>query len=164
MAIPVLLILAVLWAAVLIPPLFKARTERRHGDSIGDFSQKLGVIGRTGGFSAPRPAPPNPMSIVGTTGAPRPRIGVVPTRMTTAQRRRRDVLVGLLAAVAVTIVAALLTGSTMLWVVQFTVDVLLVTYVVLLVRMRTLVTEQRVKVRYLPQPTPQLALRRTASS
>jgi hypothetical protein len=164
LAIPVLLILAVLWAAVLIPPLFKARTERRHGDSIGDFTHKLGVIGRTGGFTARRAAPPNPMSIAGTTGAPRPRIGVAPTGMTAAQRRRRDVLVGLLAAVAVTVVAALVTGSTMMWVVQFGVDALLVTYVVLLVRMRSLATEQRVKVRYLPQPTPQLALRRTASS
>jgi hypothetical protein len=164
LAIPVLLILAVLWAAVLIPPLFKARTERRRGDSIGDFSYKLGVIGRTGGFTASRPAPPAPMSIAGTTSAPRPRIGAAPAGMTTAQRRRRDVLVGLLGAVAFTFVAAFLTRSTMMWVVQFAVDALLVTYVVLLVRMRTLATEQQVKVRYLPQPTPQLALRRTASS
>ena len=63
-----------------------------------------------------------------------------------------------------TFVAALLTGSTTMWVVQFAVDALLLTYVVLLVRMRSLATEQGVKVRYLPQPTPQLALRRTASS
>ena len=164
MAIPVLLILAVLWAAVLIPPLFKARSERRRGDSIGDFSYKLGVIGRTGGHTASRPVPPDPMSIVGTTGAPRPRIGVAPTGMTRAQRRRRDILVGLLGATVVTLVAALLTGSTTMWVVQLVADALLLTYVVLLVRMRSLAAEQRVKVRYLPQPTPQLALRRTASS
>jgi len=151
LAIPVLLILAVLWAAVLIPPLFKAHTERRRGDSIGDFSYK-------------RPAPPLPMSLAGTTGAPRPRHGAVPGGMTTAQRRRRDVLVGLLGAVAVTFVAAMFTGSTPMWVLQLAVDALLVTYVVLLVRMRTLATEQQVKVRYLPQQTPQLALRRTASS
>ena len=164
MAIPVLLILAVLWAAVLIPPLFKARTERRRGDSIGDFSYKIGVIGRTGGFTASRPLPPAPMSLAGTMGAPRPRPGAAPAGMTTAQRRRRDVLVGLLAAVVVTLLAAVLTGSTVMWVVQLAVDVLLVTYVVLLVRMRTLAREQKAKVRYLPQPTPQLALRRTASS
>jgi hypothetical protein len=164
LAIPVLLILAVLWAAVLIPPLFKARTERRSGDSIGDFSYKLGVIGRTGGHTQSRPAPPLPMSLAGTTGAPRPRNGAVPGRMTAAQRRRRDVLVGLLGAVAVTFVAAVFTGSSPMWVLQLAVDALLVTYVVMLVRMRTLATEQQVKVRYLPQPTPQLALRRTASS
>jgi hypothetical protein len=164
LAIPVLLILAVLWAAVLIPPLFKARTERRRGDSIGDFSYKLGVIGRTGGYTPARPVSPAPMSIAGTTGAPRPRPGGAPGGMTTAQRRRRDVLVGLLVAVGVTGLAAVLTGSTTLWVLQLAVDALLVTYVVLLVRMRTLATEQRVKVRYLPQQTPQLALRRTASS
>ena len=52
----------------------------------------------------------------------------------------------------------------MVWGLQLLVDALLVTYVVLLVRMRTLAAEQRVKVRYLPQPAPQLALRRTASS
>lgn len=164
MAIPVLLILAVLWAAVLIPPLFKARTERRRGDSIGDFSYRLGVIGRTGGFTPSRPAPPAPMSLAGTMGAPGPRPGAAPRGMTVAQRRRRDVLVGLFAAVSVTFVAALLTGSTMVWGLQLLVDALLVTYVVLLVRMRTLAAEQRAKVRYLPQPAPQLALRRTASS
>jgi hypothetical protein len=164
LAIPVLLILAVLWAAVLIPPLFKARTERRRGDSIGDFRYKLGVIGRTGGYTPSRPAPPTPMSIAGTTGAPRQRAGAVRGGMTSAQRRRRDVLIGLLGAVGVTFVAALLTGSTPMWILQLAVDALLVTYVVLLVRMRTLAMEQQVKVRYLPQQTPQLALRRTASS
>jgi hypothetical protein len=164
LAIPVLLILAVLWAAVLIPPLFKHRSERRRGDSIGDFSYKLGVIGRTGGHTPSRPAPPAPMSIAGTTSAPRPRAGAVRGGMTTAQRRRRDVLVGLLAAVGVTLLAAVFTGSTTVWVLQLAVDALLVTYLVLLVRMRSLAMEQRVKVRYLPQQTPQLALRRTASS
>lgn len=164
MAIPVLLILAVLWAAVLIPPLFKARTERRRGDSIGDFTYKLGVIGRTGGFTASRPAPPAPMSLAGTMGAPGPRPGAAPRGMTDAQRRRRDVLVGLFSAVAVTFVAAFLTRSTMVWGLQLLLDAFFVTYVVLLVRMRTLAAEQRVKVRYLPQPAPQLALRRTASS
>ncbi len=164
MAIPVLLILAVLWAAVLIPPLFKARTERRRGDSIGDFSFRLGVIRKTGGFTPSVPTSPAPMALAATVGPPRARLGAAPQGMTVAQRRRRDVLVGLFAAVSVTFVGALLTGSTMVWGLQLLVDVLLVTYVVLLVRMRTLAAEQRVKVRYLPQPAPQLALRRTASS
>jgi hypothetical protein len=184
LAIPVLLILAVLWAAVLIPPLFKARTERRHGDSIGDFTYKLDVIGRTGGFNPSRPAPLAPVPLAGTTGAPRPRAAGVraagvpaagiraaevraaaaPQGTSSAQRRRRDVLVGMLVAVGVTLVAGVLTGSTIAWGAQIAVDALLVTYIVLLVRMRTLAAEQRVKVRYLPQRAPQLALRRTASS
>jgi hypothetical protein len=174
LAIPVLLILAVLWAAVLIPPLFKARTERRHGDSIGDFTYKLDVIGRTGGFNPSRPAPLAPVPLAGTAGGPRPRAArprtagvraaAAPQGTSSAQRRRRDMLVGLLVAVGVTLAAGVLTGSTIAWGAQIAVDALLVTYIVLLVRMRTLAAEQRVKVRYLPQPAPQLALRRTASS
>jgi hypothetical protein len=164
LAIPVLLILAVLWAAVLVPPLFKARTERRHGDSIGDFTYKLGVIGRTGGFTPTRPALPMPVPLGAAPGAPRTAIGPQVPVMTPAQRRRRDVLIGLLGAVTVTLLLAVLTRSTAVWALQLLADALLVTYVVLLVRMRTLAAERKVKVRYLPNPTPQLALRRTASS
>jgi hypothetical protein len=168
LAIPVLLILAVLWAAVLIPPLFKARTDRRRGDSIGDFSFRLGVIGRTGGFAPPRAAvpPPRPAAVPTAprrlAAAPAPLAG--PPVMSPAQRRRRDVLLVLGVAVLVTLVAALLTRSTLAWGVQGLADLLFVTYVVLLVRMRTVAAEQRAKVRYLPQHPPQLALRRTASS
>ena len=44
MAIPVLLILAVLWAAVLFPPVLRSRTSQPRRP-IGDYTQRLGVLG-----------------------------------------------------------------------------------------------------------------------
>ena len=43
--------------------------------------------------------------------------------MTSAQRRRRDVLIALLTSAAVTLLVALITRSTALWAVQFGVEV-----------------------------------------
>jgi len=44
----VLVILAALWAVVLLPPLLRSRAERVN-DSIGDFNYRLDVLGRTNG-------------------------------------------------------------------------------------------------------------------
>ena len=45
---PVLFILAVLWAVVLVPPLLRSRSQHS-ADSIVDFNYKLDVLGRTNG-------------------------------------------------------------------------------------------------------------------
>jgi hypothetical protein len=45
---PVLFILAVLWAVVLVPPLLRTRSQRT-ADSIVDFNYKLDVLGQTNG-------------------------------------------------------------------------------------------------------------------
>ena len=44
----VLLVLAVVWAAVLIPPALRARQEGRPSDSISNFRRQLAVLRRTG--------------------------------------------------------------------------------------------------------------------
>ena len=44
----VLLVLAGIWAAVLIPPAVRARAEGRPGDSISHFRRQLSVLRRTG--------------------------------------------------------------------------------------------------------------------
>lgn len=44
----VLLVLAGIWAAVLIPPAIRARAEGRPGDSISNFRRQLTVLRRTG--------------------------------------------------------------------------------------------------------------------
>lgn len=46
MTIVVLLILAVVWAAVLVPGVVRRRLERGSGDSIGDFHRQLRVLQR----------------------------------------------------------------------------------------------------------------------
>ena len=48
MTLPVLIILAVLWAVVLLPPLLRSRSQRS-ADSIVDFNYKLDMLGRTNG-------------------------------------------------------------------------------------------------------------------
>lgn len=167
LAIPVLLILVVLWAAVLIPPMFRARTEGRGVDSIGDFRYRLGVIGKTGGHSFRRPAPLRtiaPPAVRALPGTPAP-----PIRsggMTPAQRRRRDVLVTLLSAAGGTFVLGALSNVQLVWYLHVVADALVVAYVALLLRMKHAATERHAKVRYLPKhAAPHLtALRRTASS
>ena len=43
-----LVVLAVAWIVVLVPPVLRARSEsRNHGDSIGDFQNRLGVLSRS---------------------------------------------------------------------------------------------------------------------
>jgi hypothetical protein len=165
LAIPVLLILAVLWAAVLIPPLFRGRLERRHGDSIGDFNFRLSTIGKMGGYAPNRREPPVVFRTPGASVRPiGPALGR-PTGPSRAQRRRRDVLLGLAGAVGASVLLALATGMLLVWVVQILADVLLGAYLVLLVRMHSVGHDRQRKLRFLPPPAaPELALRRTASS
>jgi len=170
LAISVLLILAVLWAAFFAWPLLKGRTSGRRADSIGDFSYRLGVIGKTGGHHgrrrpalSPTPVGVSPSrSLAHSSGVPVGAGG--PTR---AQRRRREVLMILGAAMLVTLLIALTMGGWFAWGLQLLVDAATAAYVLLLVRMQQRAHEQRLKVRYLPtaaaSPSP-LVLRRTASN
>jgi hypothetical protein len=85
--------------------------------------------------------------------------------MTRAQRLRRDVLLTLTVAAMLTLGLAAGTGLTAVWVAHLLVDVLLVTYVLAIARTRSVVTERRTKVAYLPnRGRPELLLRRTGSS
>ena len=167
MAIPIIVILVLLWVAVLVPEWMRSRGIGRRG-AMGDYTSKLGALARTGPTTPGRSGLNPPIVNSGINHGARAR-AVAPglRRMgpTSAQRRRRDVLAVLGIAVVVTALAAVLTGSTMVWALQIFTDVLLVSYVVLMARMRTLASERRGKVHYLPHPAaPQLSLRRSASS
>ena len=84
------------------------------------------------------------------------------------RRRRRDVFVTLLGAVAVTLLLAIALGGS-IWMLQIAVDVVFVAYVALLVSLQQQTIEKDQKVRYMPpaqarrQPQPQLAVRRYGS-
>lgn len=85
-----------------------------------------------------------------------PRVGR-PSPSTARQRtlrRRRDVLVGLLAAAAVTLVAGALPALRILWAVHLVVDALLMAYVAMLIHQRNVVAERDMKVRFLPGSVP----------
>jgi hypothetical protein len=56
----VLLILAAIWAVVLVPPYFRRRSESRPADSIGDFRHQLRVLQRSGPMSV---APANKLRV-----------------------------------------------------------------------------------------------------
>ena len=159
---PVLLILAVLWAVVLVPPFIRSRSQRS-ADSIVDFNYKLDVLGRTNGH----------LEIENVSSGPAPqwtadRALVPALRASAAQRsaqRRRDVMRILVATVTVTLLLAAFLHSPAAWGVQIFVDVLTATYVALWAWLRTVQVEQAEKVRYMPERrAPALALRRSASS
>jgi Flp pilus assembly protein TadB len=132
LAIPVLLILAVLWAAVLVPPVLRSRSESRRG--FGDFTSRLGAL-------AHRNSPTVPMR----ARAGRSRLHAVPpvagstprasTTMSPSQKRRRDVLMILVGAAVVSLGLAVLVNP-MLWIAQVIADVLLVVYLSLLVTLK----------------------------
>jgi hypothetical protein len=156
LAIPVLLILAVLWAAVLVPPVLRSRSETRRKGSVGDTSFRFGPNSgrsrRSGGSRAGRSLHAVPAPQLGPTRSPdggsaengarrAARSGSrliasgasAPTSR--AQKRRRNVLIILGGTALATLLLGLVLGSPLLWLAQATADVLLVVYLVLLVYM-----------------------------
>jgi hypothetical protein len=140
LAIPVLLILAVLWAAVLVPPVLRSRTESRRG-GISELQSGLGTLNRrrssirsmgARGGRAPLRTVPSPRAPRSHPGA---RSALPSGAMTPAQKRRRDVVVILVVAVIVSLALAVLV-SPMLWIVQGVADALLGVYLYLLVLRR----------------------------
>ena len=160
MTLVVLLILAGLWAVVLVPPLLRARRTERSGDSIGDFTYRLDVLGRTNARQQPlsqrrhfAPAPARPVIRARASASER------------AAKRRRDVVSILIAIAAVTFLAASMSGLTIAWGVHFFADTCLVAYLALWAWLRTMLPDRIGRVHYLPpQRAPELALRRTGSS
>jgi hypothetical protein len=165
LAITVLLILAVLWAAVLVPPVLRSRSESRRGDSLGRPGLGFGAIARNPLGRSRGSDISASMGFRGTGSNNRssssitvPKVSrytqpLVPvagaSTMSPMQRRRRDVLVVLGGAVLLTFVVALLAGSMMLWGVQLLADAALAGYVYLLVQFK-----QRSQAQRIVQPVP----------
>lgn len=159
---PVLFILAVLWAVVLVPPYLRSRSQRT-ADSIVDFNYKLDVLGRTNGHLDIENVSRN------VPGArPMDQVLLPALRASAGQRsarRRREVLRAMTVAIAATLLLVAATHSTAAWALQILVDVLGATYLGLWAWLRTLEVERSEKVRYMPdRRRPDLALRRSASS
>ena len=162
MAIVVLLILAALWAALLVPPYLRNRAENRPADSIGDFRHQLRVLQRTGPSSvAPAnrlwgPAPSVPPYAPYAAGFRPAGLGrpMSPTAMRrrAQQRRRRDIFLSLLALTSLSAVCGFVPGLSAVWYLTGVMAVALVAYVLLLVRMRNLAAERDMKLRFLPHP------------
>ena len=173
----VLVILAAIWAAVLLPPYLQNRRETRPGDSIATFRTQLSVLERTtpGGraraaspYATDRREVPRYSSTPGFSAAAvrRPSVQASMTR-SEVRRRRRDVFLTLLGAVGVTFVLAVAMGGTV-WMLHLAVDAAFAGYVGLLVKLQQDTVEKDEKVRYMPAaprrsaPEP-LLLRRSGS-
>jgi hypothetical protein len=163
----VLVILAVIWAAVLLPPYLQNRSESRPADSISTFRNQLSVLERRSAMLGP--------AVPGEIGTMRPapirsaQLHRARLARAEAKKRRRDILVTLLAAAGLTLVLGLVLPQVLL--LHLLIDALLGAYVALLVRQRRMAEERAMKVRYLSSarrparavPAPaQLALRRSA--
>jgi hypothetical protein len=169
----VLLVLAIVWAIVLLPPVLRARAEGRPADSIGHFRTQLRTLQRTGPIAHHRSnRTARPAEVTGFLMGPAhaPAVRPAPVRspgVTRARKRRRDILVGLLAAVVISLVLGLVPGLHILLLVHVLADVLLASYVAMLVRMRNAVAEREMKLRFLPGSAahvePALLLRRSAN-
>jgi hypothetical protein len=179
----VLAILGLIWGFVLIPPYLQNRREHRPGDSIASFRQQLHVLERTtpgdrstnlarldvGRYDIPRYDPRSTVAQLAGRAPSGRRPSPAALRRAEIRRRRRDVFVTLLGAVAVTFVLAVALGGA-IWMLQIAVDVLFVGYVALLVSLQQQHVEKEQKVRYMPptastahRPPPQLAVRRYGS-
>ena len=176
MGVVVLIVLAAVWAAFLLPPILRARSEHRPSGSISDFRRQLHVLARTSPAAAGRPSvhalppgrvvPIRPRTGPGSLHAASPaplRLG----RSRQTVKRRRDIFVGLLVAMAGSLVLGLLPPLRALWAVHVVLDVLFVAYVAALVYLRNLAAEREMKVRFLPTavapPEPALLYRRSAN-
>jgi hypothetical protein len=164
----VLVILAVIWAAVLIPPWVHARRESRPVRTMASFHRRLASI-----ESIERTALPRTTYSVGMhVDAPDLRVGEsaghtdhpdhdhdddplgpagvgVPRVSRQALRRRRQIFFGLLLVVVGSMAAAISLGTIVGWAVHAAAALLFVSYVTLLVRHHQRVAEQVDKVRYL---------------
>jgi hypothetical protein len=171
----VLVILAVIWAAVLLPPFLQNRSESRPADSISTFRNQLHVLERRSTGTGPssdlrsvRPVSPS----AAFSSVPRVTIDRARLARLDAKKRRRDILMTLLASAGLTLLLGLLMPQVL--VLHLLIDGLLAGYVALLVRQRKLAEERSMKVRYLgdarraparrTQATPEFALRRTAAN
>jgi hypothetical protein len=169
----VLLILAAIWAAVIIVPLLRAHSDGTLGDSVGSFRRHLSVLERAAPTGV-RPAnrlrapvsqsaiPPYrsvPSNMARTRGTPGRRPGQPPTsaalyRRRQAQRRRRDVLFTLMAAMLGSFLLSMVNGLHIMLMVHVVVDLVFVAYIGLLIRMRNLAAEREMKLTFLPTAAP----------
>jgi hypothetical protein len=117
------------------------------GDSISDFNHRLDTLGRTNGNIAYEPR------VAAPVGSP------------AAARRRRATIV-LASAVFATGLIALATNAPAAWALNLLADLAFVAFLALWAWARSVLAEQTLKVRELPdrQQTRDFALRRAASS
>ena len=141
-----LVVIAVMWIVVLVPPLLRSRSDARPGDSIVSFRRQLTTLQRSAPFSgrsagghvtlghaSARPLSSVPAARTMTQPVADPRAALA---RYAARRRRQSVLLLLAGACLATAVIAGSLYSPTWWYVNFLLDAVLAGYVYLLVRIR----------------------------
>src|ERR671923_2146408 len=95
----VLVVLGLIWAAVLIPPVLRARAERR-AEFIDSFREQMGALGGNAGRVSP---------IESEREARR-------RRMTSTVKRRRDIIGGLMGAMIGSLMLGVIPSLRIAWV------------------------------------------------
>ena len=138
-------VLAVMWIVVLVPPLLRSRSIGRPSNSVGDFRRQLSTLQAPGGRSSHlRPVAAYRAPHAGRTNV-RAIAAPSPVRSATRQRRQ-NILVGLLALAGLTAVIGFGMQSRMFVTLHLVADVLLAGYVYLLVQIKK--SQQAKSVRY----------------
>ncbi len=101
----VIIVLGLIWAAVLVPPVLRSRAERR-AEFIDSFREQMGALD-TRRTAAGARAQAGGRAAEGARGA---------RRRATPQQRRRDILGGLLGAMAGSLVLGAIPSLRMVWV------------------------------------------------
>ena len=149
----VLLVLAVIWAAVLVPPMWRSRTDGRPADSIKQFHRHLRVLNGTEPHGYSRTLTANPGSVVVTAPMSyRRQASIRPSADLRRRRtieRRRNVLFTLVGVAVGTLLLGVV-GVKMMLLFHVATDVLIAAYIALLVRLRSMNAERDMKLHYLP--------------
>jgi type IV secretory pathway VirB3-like protein len=167
LAIPIILILAVLWVAFFTWPLVQRRLAGGGRGSLGSLSHRANPLGQFGRRSAaPVVSPIASRSIPASPfAASKPAPAGLPMSPM-AQKRRRDAFMVLGVAVIAFALLAVVTANLIVIGLSVVASIAFVAYVVALVQIRRRSEERAAKVHYLPQPvhTRSLVLHRSASS
>lgn len=156
----VLVVLAAIWAGVLLPPYLEKRRATHPSSSVVDFHQQLAVLQRTGraldgaelhdAYADPLAAQPHAVQAAyAHHGYASPRMN-----RTEVMRRRRDVFVTLVGAALLTFVLALALGGGV-WLLHLLVDAALLGYVAVLMQIQQ--QRQYGAARPMAHPAPQAA-------
>ena len=143
-------VLGLIWAAVLLPPILRARAERR-AEFIDSFRAQMGALGRKARAEKPVPA----VEVA-------PRASRVP-RPVNPMKRRRDILGGLLGAMIGSLVLGAVPSLRMVWVLHLFLLNLFIGYLAMLAHQRRHLRPRRRAARAaraateVPMPEPVLA-------
>lgn len=160
----VLIILAAVWVAVLVPPFVRSRREGRPDNSVVSFRAQLSTLERATPGTSLRNLPPGSATIPGMGMAATPQY--LARERKSATQRRRDVLTGLLAVSVLSLLLRFFVAGTFTTVLLLLSVAATAAYVYALRQRHLRAVERVAKVHPLRRHNPPapLALRRTAAN